>query len=166
MREEIPRVVFDCNVLIQAIANEESAAARALDLLDEDAITLFISDEVLSEIKDVLSRPYIRQLMPNITDERVDALFRRLERKAVHIKNVPEEFRYERDPKDERYINLAIVTNARFLVSKDKDLLDLMNPSVKGSESFRIRYPMLRILKVSDFMKEIEELRISDQETK
>jgi putative PIN family toxin of toxin-antitoxin system len=166
MREEPPHVIFDCNVFVQAIANEESAAARALDLLDEDAITLFISDAVLSEIQDVLSRPHIRQLMPNITDERVDALLRRLERKAIHIKNVPEEFRYERDPKDERYVNLAIITDARYLVSKDKDLLDLVNPSIKGSESFRTRYPMLKILKPPDFMKEIEELRTSDQESK
>jgi uncharacterized protein len=164
MSEEPPHVVFDCNVFVQAIANEESAAARALELLDEDAITLFISDAVLSEIQDVLSRPYIRQLMPNITDERVDALLRRLKREAVHIKNVPEEFRYERDPKDERYVNLAIITNARYLVSKDKDLLDLVDPSVKGSESFRTRYPMLRILKPIDFLKEIGELRDSDQE--
>jgi putative PIN family toxin of toxin-antitoxin system len=164
MSEEPPHVVFDCNVFVQAIANEESAAARALDLLDEDAITLFISDAVLSEIQDVLSRPYIRQIMPNITDERVDVFLRRLKEEAVHIKNVPEEFRYERDPKDERYVNLAIVTNARYLVSKDKDLLDLVDPSVKGSESFRTRYPMLRILKPIDFLKEIGELRDSDQE--
>jgi putative PIN family toxin of toxin-antitoxin system len=164
MSEEPPHVVFDCNVFVQAIANEESAAARALDLLDEHAITLFISDAVLSEIQDVLSRPHIRQLMPNITDERVDVLLRRLKREAVHIKNVPEEFRYERDPKDERYVNLAIITNARYLVSKDKDLLDLVDLSVKGSESFRTRYPMLRILKPVDFLKEIGELRASDQE--
>jgi len=163
MYKESPRVVFDCNVFVQAAANEESAAAKALDLLDEDAITLFVSDAVRDEIRDVLSRPYIRQLMPNITDERVDGIFRRLERKAVHIKNVPEEFRYERDPKDERDVNLAIVANARYLVSKDKDLLDLVNPSVKASEAFRTRYPMLRILKVPDFLKELDELRLSEE---
>lgn len=162
MYGENPRVVIDCNVFVQALANEESAAAKALDLLDEDAITLFVSDAILNEIRDVLSRPYIRQLMPNITDERVNALFRRLDKKAVHIKNVPEEFRYERDPKDEMYVNLAIVTDARYLVSKDKDLLDLVNPSAKDSQSFRTRYPMLRILKASDFVREIEELRSSE----
>jgi len=162
MYSESPRVVFDCNVFVQAAANEESAAAKVLDLLDEDAITLFVSDAVLDEIRDVLSRPYIRQLMPNITDERVDAIFRRLERKAVHISNVPEEFRYERDPKDERYVNLAIIANARYLVSKDKDLLDLINSSVKASEAFRSRYPMLRILTVPDFLKELDDLRSSE----
>lgn len=146
---------------VQAIANEESAAAQALDLLDEGAITLFVSDAVLSEMRDVLSRPYLRQLLPNITDERVANLFRRLEKKAVYIKNVPEEFHYERDPKDERYINLAIVTSARYLVSKDKDLLDLVNPSIKGSATFRTRYPMLKILKVSAFLKELDDLRLS-----
>ncbi|MGH9799868.1 MAG: putative toxin-antitoxin system toxin component, PIN family [Blastocatellia bacterium] len=159
MSEDNPRVVFDCNIFVQALANEESDAAKALNLFDEDAVTLFVSDSVLDEIRDVLNRAYIRQLMPNITDQRVAALFQRLERKAIHIKNVPEEFRYERDPKDERYINLALVTNARYLVSKDKDLLDLMKPLTGISTSFFNRYPMLRILKASAFLKEIEEWR-------
>ena len=159
MLEDNPRVVFDCNVFVQSLANEESDAARAFELVEEGAITLFVSDEVLAEIWDVLNRSYIRQLMPRINDQRVTALFQRLEQKAIHIKNVPEEFQYERDPKDERYINLALVASARYLVSKDKDLLDLMHPSVDGSPSFFNRYPMLKILKVSASLSEIEKWR-------
>ena len=37
-----PGVVFDCNVFLQALANEQSTAAKALDLLEQDAITLFV----------------------------------------------------------------------------------------------------------------------------
>ncbi len=159
---ESPRVVFDCNVYVQAIANENSAAARALDMLDAGAIILFVSDEVLSEMRNVLSRPALRRLLPGITERRVKALFQRLERYAVHLHNVPEEFRYERDPKDERYVNLALVANARYLVSRDKDLLDLVNPSLSASAVFRSRYPMLKIMTVTDFVKEIDELTAAE----
>ena len=155
---ETPRVVFDCNVYVQAIANENSPAARALDLLDDGAITLYVSEAVLHELRDVLSRPALRHILPGITERRVRALFQRLERHAVYIHNVPKEFRYERDPKDERYVNLALVANARYLVSHDQDLLDLVNPSLPTSASFRNRYPMLKIMTVTNFVKEMDAL--------
>ncbi len=159
---ESPRVVFDCNVYVQAIANENSPAARALDLLDAGALTLYISEAVLHELRDVLSRPALRRILPGITERRVRALFQRLERHAVYIYNVPEEFRYERDPKDERYVNLALVANARYLVSRDQDLLDLVNPSLPASASFRSRYPLLKIMTVTDFVKEMDALTTPD----
>ena len=107
-----PGVVFDCNVFLQALANEKSAAAKALDLLEQDSITLFVSEPILREVRDVLTRSKIRRKLPRITNVRVRALLQRLTAKAIIIKNIPEEFKYQRDPKDEMYINLAIVANA------------------------------------------------------
>jgi predicted nucleic acid-binding protein len=43
------------------------------------------------------------------------------------INEVPRVFEYPRDPNDEPYINLAIPARAKYLVSRDKDLLDLMS---------------------------------------
>jgi len=51
-----PGVVFDCNVFLQALANEKSAAAKALDFLEQDAITLFVSEPILREVRNVLTR--------------------------------------------------------------------------------------------------------------
>lgn len=72
---------------------------------------------------------------------------------------VPEEYRYDRDPDDECYLNLAIVTKAAYLVSRDNDLLDLMTTSTDVALRFRNRYPFLRIMKAEDFVGEIEEQR-------
>jgi len=54
------------------------------------------------------------------------------------------------------YINLAIVTSASYLVSKDDDLLDLMSADTDVAREFRNRYPFLRVLKADDFIKEVE----------
>lgn len=155
-----PSVVFDCNVFLQALANDESAAAKALDFLEAGLITLFVSEPILREVRDVLTRPKIRKQMPRITDVRVSALLERLTNKAILFQNIPEAFQYKRDPKDEMYINLAIVANASHLVSRDKDLLDLMTASTEVARHFRSRYPFLRIMKAADFVKEMESRKI------
>ncbi len=156
MSEESPRAVFDCNIFLQGAANRNSPARKALRLFFDGAVTLFISDAVLAEIRDVLNRPRIRQQFPKLSDRLVNALLQKIERQAIPIKNVPEEYHFERDPKDERYINLALVTKAVFLVSRDNDLLDLMRTTTPEAQSFRLRYPMLTILNAPSFLQRME----------
>src|SRR2546428_4163237 len=127
MPDELPRVVFDCNVFVQGAANRNSPARACLRLFFDGRISLFVSDSVLNEIRDVLTRPAVRKKLRGLTDRLVNALLQKIESQAILIRNVPEEFHYERDPKDEPYVNLAIVTGSTFLVSKDKDLLDLVS---------------------------------------
>ncbi|MGE0883520.1 MAG: putative toxin-antitoxin system toxin component, PIN family [Blastocatellales bacterium] len=141
MIEQPTRVVFDCNIFLQGIANRNSPARKALRLFFDGTISLFVSAEILREVRDVLNRPELRLKLPSINDRIVNALFTKIESQAILIKNVPEEYRLDRDPDDEIYINLAIVTNAQFLVSKDKDLLDLMTATNEDASRFRLRYP-------------------------
>lgn len=156
MHEQTPRVVFDCNVFVQGIANRISPARKALRLFFDGVVSLFVSEEILREVRDVLGRPEVRRKLPAINDRLVNALLAKLEAKAILTTNIPEEYRYERDPDDEMYINLAIVANATYLVSKDDDLLDLMSADTDVARRFRVRYPFLRILRAADFVREIE----------
>jgi predicted nucleic acid-binding protein len=103
-----------------------------------------------------LNRAELRRQLPGINDRIVNAILTKLEAKAILLTNVPEEFHYERDPDDEMYINLAIVANAAYLVSRDKDLLDLMTPSTDIARQFRSRYPFLRIITAVGFITAIE----------
>jgi predicted nucleic acid-binding protein len=103
-----------------------------------------------------------REKFPRLTDRLVNALLLKIENRAILIKNIPEEFHYERDPKDVPYLNLALVANASYLVSQDKDLLDLMTTSSDAALRFRFRYPFLRILKAADFVREIDRGRGRD----
>lgn len=152
---ERPRVVFDCMIYLQAAANENSPAAAALRLVEQGHISLFISREILNEIKDVLSREKIRNLNPRINDVGLAALLKMLEKRATLLKKIPAKFSYPRDPKDEPYINLAIAAKASFLVSRDNDLLDLMNWNNEEGRNFMKRFRSLKIVDPITFLHEV-----------
>ena len=151
-----PAVVFDCMIFLQALANDASPAAGVLDLVDTGEITLFVSEQVLREVHKVLDRPEVRTALPGINDLRIESLFRRLEKKAVLVKEVPTVFEYPRDPEDEPYINLAIAIGAKFLVSRDRDLLDLMMAHDVESKQFRQPFRFLTIIEPEALIRERE----------
>ncbi len=159
-----PRVVFDCMVYLQATASESGPAAALLRLVDSDALFLFVSEEILEEVRDVLSRPKIRERNLNITDERVDALINRLLEKATVISKIQQHFIYRRDPKDEKYINLAIEEEVDYLISRDKDLLELMTGMTFECKDFRRRFRRLKIIEPVEFLK-IAMLKEADKPT-
>ncbi|HEY2963017.1 MAG TPA: putative toxin-antitoxin system toxin component, PIN family [Pyrinomonadaceae bacterium] len=98
MPELTPRVVFDCNLFVQGIANRNSPARKALRLFFNGDISLFVSEPIIREVRDVLNRAEVRRQLPGINDRIVNAFLTKLEAKAILIANVPEEFHYERDP--------------------------------------------------------------------
>jgi len=140
-------------VYLQAIVSESGPAAALLRLLDNDALSLFVSDSVLEEVREVLSRPKIRRRNPEITDERADALINRVLEKAVVVNDVQQHFIFSRDPKDEKYINLAIEAEVNYLVSRDQDLLDLMTGETDECKDFRRRFRQLKIIEPVEFLK-------------
>jgi putative PIN family toxin of toxin-antitoxin system len=136
-----PAAVFDCMVFVQALANAKGPACACYELVRSGRLVLYVSPEVMAEAGDVLSRPKVRRKLPALTDEAVEAFLRDVLGRAVMLSEIPEAFELERDPKDERYLNLALASRATYLVTWDRDLLDLMN-----DEGFRQQFPRLTIL--------------------
>ncbi|MEW6212624.1 MAG: putative toxin-antitoxin system toxin component, PIN family [Acidobacteriota bacterium] len=156
MSEDNPRVVFDCMIYLQATISESGPAASLLRLVDSKMLSLFVSHEILDEVRDVLSRPKIRNKNPDITDERVDALITRILEKAAVVDDVPQHFSYARDPKDEKYVNLAVEAEADYIVSRDKDLLDLMTGHDDECKDFRRRFRHLKVIEPVEFLKTVD----------
>lgn len=153
---EKPRVVLDCMVYLQAAAREQSPAAACLRLAERRHIRLFISRAIAREVQDVLSRDYIRARFTALTDESVAAFIERLRNASEYIRTVPRHFEYEsRDVKDEPYLNLAIETQAHFLVSRDNDLLDLMKWEREEGREFQRRFRWLKIVDPVTFCKRL-----------
>ncbi len=155
MTAEKPGAVFDCMVFVQALARENGPAAACQREVDRGNLILFLSPEVLAGVREVLGRPKLRRLLRRLTPEQAAAFLEDLSRRAVHVADVPRRFMSARDPKDERYVNLALAANARYLVSRDKDLLDLMNEATPEGQAFRQQYPDLKILDPAALLREL-----------
>jgi predicted nucleic acid-binding protein len=110
---------------------------------------------VLLEIEDVLSRPKLRRVNPRLTDRRVQDLLARLNDRAIRPVNIPAMLHLPRDPKDEKYLNLAIAGGAGYLVSWDKHLLELRTEDSPEARDFRASYPSLRIVTPVEFLEAI-----------
>lgn len=116
---------------------------------------LCTGEELQAEIRDVLTRPALRRKNARYSDQDIEDFVQRYETLALRFDPVPSYFRYERDPKDEHIINLAITAGANYIISRDNDLLDLMDETRKDGREFRARFPMLIILDPVAFLNRI-----------
>ncbi|HTV49118.1 MAG TPA: putative toxin-antitoxin system toxin component, PIN family [Phycisphaerae bacterium] len=148
-----PRVVFDCNTIIQAVAFQNGPAAMCLRLVELGRIQLFFSKATLVEWRRTLESPAIRDISSNMTPERIGAFLQRLTYRATRIRSVPRKMRYPRDPNDEPYINLCIAARADYLVSRDNDLLELMSENSAVGREFRQRTSPLRVVRPNHFLQ-------------
>ena len=143
-------VVFDCMLFLQAVTNDAGPAFACFQLVLDDVLTLYVSPVILAEVRDVLGRPKIRRKFPSLTAGHAEAFLQKVEAEAVVLNEVPVAFHYPRDPDDEPYINLAIGAGVRYLVSRDKDLLDLM-----ADPAFRGRFPGLSVIDPVALLREL-----------
>ena len=151
--------VFDCVVFLQAAARKSGPSAACLSLAENEFIRLYISKEILTELAEVLHRPEIRSRFPELTDEIVEEFLDQLRSTAETIKHIPKRFSYQRDVDDEPYINLAVEAKADYIVSRDKDLLDLMTGRTDECKEFRRRFRPLKVIDPIKFLKEIEKVQ-------
>jgi putative PIN family toxin of toxin-antitoxin system len=114
------RVVLDTNTLISRLLSRHSIPARAVDLAIADH-QILTSEATLIELADVLGRA---KFDPYVTiGERQDFL-RTFDRIAERIE-VLRPVRACRDPRDNKFLELAIDGEADVIVTGDDDLLVL-----------------------------------------
>lgn len=155
MTPGIPGAVFDCVVLLQAAVSKKGPAFACLRLAQAGQVRIALSSDVLAEITDVLNRPELRRKFKSLTSEVAEAFLRDLTDDADFVSEVPEIFPYPRDPDDEPQINLAVASGARYLVTWDNDLLDLMDETTAAGSDFRQRFPHLRILNPVALLRQV-----------
>jgi predicted nucleic acid-binding protein len=62
-------------------------------------------------------------------------------------------FEFPRDPKDARYVDLALAAQAKLIVSRDLDLLFLGDPSTPEGRDFQARFPDVEILTPTELLR-------------
>ena len=138
--------VIDCPVYFQAVVSDISPAAACFDLAFSGRIRLIISDAIEAEVRDVLARPKLLKKRPYLKRPEARDLVNAMISVSHRIAEVPHVFSYPRDPKDEPYLNLAIAGHAEYLVSRDRDLLDLESRDSPVGQDLRKLAPRLRIV--------------------
>ncbi|MEK7723836.1 MAG: putative toxin-antitoxin system toxin component, PIN family [Acidobacteriota bacterium] len=150
------KAVFDCNILIQAAANSQNPASACFRLAESKAIELFVSEITLTELEEVLNRDYIKEYF-RYTEEVIAEFLERVKNVATIVRKVPQVFSLPRDVDDEIYVNLAVVAEADYIVTRDKDLIDLMTGFDFESKQFRQKFRPLKVVQPLEFLRIVEE---------
>jgi len=118
----IERAVVDTNVLISAALSPRSAPAQIVDCLLQHA-TLVFSRETFEELETRLWRPKFDRYLDM---ERRRLLLHDFAAAAQWIDlPAPPRPAYSRDPDDDVFLHTALQGKAEWLISGDKDLLEL-----------------------------------------
>ena len=145
-RKERIAVVFDTNILIAFYLsrNPKSAVRKIFGLWRiHRKLQMIVSEETVAEYLEILERV-------NIPQKRIDTFLERIEKRLtvtqVSLGKIPTE---SRDVDDNLVLATALVGKADFLITNDKDLLDIAK-SDKKKFKFRIVTPI-------EFLKAVSE---------
>ena len=117
------RAVLDTVVFVRALINPKGRWGRLLfDLSDRYVIVL--SPDIIAEIVSVLYRPELRKRFPQLADPpQVDRVLRLFEQ--ADVVEPAEDVSVCRDPNDDKFFACALTGRAEYIVTEDKDILDV-----------------------------------------
>jgi uncharacterized protein len=114
--------VIDVNVFISAFLFTNSKPRQALDLAQDLGLVL-LSNSIFRELLEVINRPKFNRYL---SQERKQELIQDLTETALFVE--PDVIISDcRDPKDNKYLELAITGQAECIITGDQDLL-VLNP--------------------------------------
>lgn len=116
------RAVFDTVIFVRALINPRGRPGRLIFELN-DRYVLFVSPEIIAEYIDVLHRSTFRRRFPQIDDVAVDRALAIIE--EAEVVEPRERIEVCRDPNDNKFFECAVAARANYIVSEDKDILDV-----------------------------------------
>ncbi len=114
------KFVFDTNVYVSALMSKKGNPALLLDRVRK-SYTLFISKDILNEIKDVISRDKF-----GYTDAEVNTFVEAIISFAEIVNPEIKIDAIKADPDDNKILECAVASEVSCIVSGDKHLLDLI----------------------------------------
>lgn len=135
------KVIFDTNIWISFLIGKQLSQLKPL--LSSGAITLILSSALLDEINEVASRPHLKKYFK---EDKVHALLQFMENIGDTFNPAPVNSLC-RDEKDNFLLDLIEVSNADFLVTGDKDLLELR--TFKSASILTVAQFLARMVSIS-----------------
>lgn len=117
-------VVFDTNVVVEAIFWPRSTARRALTGLALRRFKTAVNQDILDEYAAVTTELRAR-LFPQAQPSGALAW---IAAKSIRVEPMPRRGKLSRDPDDNVFVASAAAVRAAFLVTQDRDLLALEKP--------------------------------------
>jgi putative PIN family toxin of toxin-antitoxin system len=117
------RAVVDTNILIRAVIRPRGTVGLVLLRLRQGEYILLHSRSLLEELVDVLNRPRIRDKY-RLTDQDIQTVLGVILLRGEAV-TATERTAACRDPKDDKFLEVAVAGKADVIVSGDEDLLTL-----------------------------------------
>ncbi len=128
------KVVVDTNVLVSAVLKGRKPREVIQFIVDNQDFDWIVSEEILAEYTDVLSRPKLK--LTNEIKEEWYAIINTV----TAIIDVDVEIDFPRDRKDAKFIACALAGKANFLITGDRDFTEaetLMNTTIISVSLFK-----------------------------
>lgn len=115
------RAVVDTNLLVSYALTKGMTLSRLIEHWEKGTFAYLTSPPIIEELKEVLKRPHLREKMVADPQPLIDVV-------EADTEQIAGELVLEgvcRDPKDDIFIACAIEGAADYIVTGDKDLLDM-----------------------------------------
>lgn len=132
------RIVLDTNCLLMAISNR-NRFHRVWQAFVNGEYTLCVTNEIIEEYVEVIGR--------NISERAAEAVVYIIMTRS-NVLHIDPHFRFgliEADPDDNKFVDCAIASNAKYIVSQDHHL-DILKT---------IAFPKVDVVTIEEFLKEI-----------
>jgi putative PIN family toxin of toxin-antitoxin system len=117
------RAIIDTNILVRALIMPHGSVGPVLQHLRQGDYIMLYAPSLLAELVDVLSRPRIRTRY-GLSDEDIKTVLRLILLRSEAV-TPTRTITACRDPKDNKFLEVAVAGQAEVIVSGDEDLLVL-----------------------------------------
>lgn len=135
------KLVLDTNTIVSGLlwrGNE----FQLLQKIEEGKVQLFITQEILEEISNVLNYPRLTEYIEE-SGLTVEKLLEKIASMSTFVIGPKQNITICRDKKDNKIIECAVNSKADYIVSGDNDLLDLKE------------FEGIKIFKTTDILKSL-----------
>lgn len=129
----MPKVVIDANVIVSALfgGTPRQAFLKAVRTCD-----IYISPEIAQELIGLLDE--LESKLGEAGIRRLRSIIMRLKSYAAEV-HPPRKLNLSRDKKDNAYLDLCLAVRANYLLTGDKDLLEIPIGKLKSAGLNRLR---------------------------
>lgn len=134
------RIVLDTNCLLQILPTRSPFHQMWNDILS-GGVSLCVNSEILYEYEEILSQKTTAEIAHNVVEAIARLASTVFQESYIHFALI------EQDVDDNKFVDCAIVTGARYVVTNDSHF-DILK---------QIPWPKVDVITLNDFMKEMND---------